>query len=77
MDISTGPSGPWWPCPLLPHHVLWVVCLAELRPGVQVTREPVPQLSTVRLYAADPSAMTPSRGERFLRMLRPEEMRSA
>lgn len=32
-DISTGLAGPWWPCPLLPQHVLWVVCLAELRSG--------------------------------------------
>lgn len=35
------------------------------------------QLSTVRRYSAVPSAMMASRGERFLRMLRPEEMRSA
>lgn len=33
MDISTSPSGPWWPCPQLPQQVLWVVCLAKLRPG--------------------------------------------
>lgn len=32
MDISTGPSGPSWPCPQLPQRVLWVVCLAKLRP---------------------------------------------